>query len=421
MMTGSKAEAPKTPQQDIARQITITRLGHQGDGVAEGPVFAPRTLPGEVVEGLIHQGRMDMPRILHPAPERVKPACPHYRSCGGCALQHAHGDFVTEWKESVIRHALAAHGLEATFRAPHISPLRSRRRATFAGRRLKKGALVGFHARASDVVTAVPECQILHPDLIAALPLLEDLTQRTGARKGEMALALTQSLGGLDLAVTGGKPLDAPLLLELGQWAGQSGLARLAWEGEVVAQIRPPEQQMGRARVTPPPGAFLQATPQAEAAMCAALQEITQGARRVVDLFAGCGTFSLPLAEHAEIHAVEGAADMLVALDKGWRQASGLKRITHEARDLFRRPLLPEELAQFDCAVIDPPRAGAEAQAQALATSRIPRIGAISCNPVTFARDAKLLVAGGYRLEWVQVIDQFRFSPHVELAARFTR
>jgi 23S rRNA (uracil1939-C5)-methyltransferase len=421
MMTGSKAEAPNAPEPGLMQHATIIRLGHQGDGIADGPVFVPRTLPGEVVEGVIYKGRMEAPRILTPSAERIKPGCPHYRTCGGCALQHARDDFVTGWKEGVLRQALAAQGLEAEFRAAHISPLHSRRRATFTGRRLKKGALVGFHARASDIVTAVPDCQILHPDLIAALPLLEDLTQRAGARKGTLALALTQSLGGLDLSVTGGKPIDPALRAELGQWAGQTGLARLAWEGEVVAQIRPPEQQMGRARVTPPPGAFLQATPQAEAAMCAALQEITQGAKRVVDLFAGCGTFSLPVAEHAEVHAVEGAADMLVALDKGWRQASGLKRITHEARDLFRRPLLPEELAQFDCAVIDPPRAGAEAQASALANSRIARIGAISCNPVTFARDAKLLVAGGYRLDWVQLIDQFRFSPHVELAASFSK
>ncbi len=401
--------------------ITITRLGHHGDGIAEGPVFVPRALPDEVVTGEIVQGRMEAPRILTPSPLRIKAPCPHYRNCGGCALQHAQTDFVTEWKEGVIRQALAAQGLIAEFRAPHISPLHSRRRASFAGRRLKKGALVGFHARASDVITPVPDCLILHPDLTAALPLLEDLTARFGARKTTLSLSLTRSDAGLDLAVTGGKPLEDDMRADLGQWAGQVGLARLAWEGEVIAQAQPPFHQIGRAQVTPPPGAFLQATKQAEHALQTAVAEGVGDAAQILDLFAGCGTFTLPLAERAELHAVEGEAEMLRALDAGWRQATGLKRISHEARDLFRRPMLPAELKKFEGAVIDPPRAGAEAQTVALAGSTIPRIAAVSCNPATFARDAKILVAGGYRLEWVQMVDQFRFSPHVELAAKFTR
>lgn len=401
--------------------ITITRLGHHGDGIAEGPVYAPRTLPGEVIEGTITGSRMDPPRILTPSAERIKPPCPHYKSCGGCALQHAREGFVTDWKQGVIAQALAAQGLKAAFRPPHISPTHSRRRASFTGRRLKKGALVGFHARASDVVTAVPDCLILHPDLTAALPLLEDLTARFGARKTPLSLALTRSDQGLDLAVTGGKALDGPLRAALGQWAGQAGLARLAWGAEVVAQAQPPCHQIGRAQVTPPPGAFLQATAEAQAALQAAVTEAVGDAAQVVDLFAGCGTFALPLAETAQVHAVEGDGAMLAALDAGWRQAQGLKRVTTETRDLFRNPLLADELAGFDAAVIDPPRAGAEAQTAALAASAVPRIAAISCNPVTFARDAKALCDAGYRLNWVQMVDQFRFSPHVELAAQFTR
>ncbi|MDD7969803.1 class I SAM-dependent RNA methyltransferase [Roseinatronobacter alkalisoli] len=401
--------------------ITITRLGHHGDGIAEGPVFVPRTLPGEVVEGDVVQGRIATPRILTPSDQRIRPPCPHYRACGGCALQHAREEFVTGWKQDIVRHALSAQGVEAPFRTPHISPLHSRRRAGFAGRRLKNGALVGFHARASDVVTAVPECLILHPALIAALPVLEDLTAREGSRKGELALALTISDAGLDLAVTDGKTLDDAMRARLGQWAGQAGLARLAWDGDVIAQAQPPFHTIGRAHVTPPPGAFLQATKPAEAALQAAVAEAVGTASHVADLFAGCGTFALTLAESSEILAIESDAAMLHALDAGWRQAQGLKRITTQTRDLFRNPVLPEDLARFDAVVIDPPRAGADAQARALANSRVPRIAAVSCNPVSFARDAKLLIQGGYRLDWVQVIDQFRFSPHVELAARFTK
>lgn len=401
--------------------VTITRLGHQGDGIADGPIFAPRALPGEVVEGAVDGTRMDAPRILVPSPDRIRPPCPHYRSCGGCAVQHARDEFVTMWKEDTIRHALAAQGLETHFRPPHISPLHSRRRASLAGRRLKSGALVGFHARASDVVTAVPNCLILHPDLTAALPLLEEFTRRAGTRKGELALALTRSETGLDLAVTGGAHLTAAQRAEFGQWAGQSGLVRVAWGGEVIAQTHPPRHSIGRAQVSPPPGAFLQATQQGEAALQDAVLEISAHARSVVDLFAGCGTFALTLAERVEVHAVEGAADMLTALEQGWRQAGGLKRLSAEVRDLYRRPLLAEELSRHDCAVIDPPRAGAEAQCRELAASRVPVIAAISCNPVTFARDARLLTAGGYKLDWVQLVDQFRYSPHVELAARFVR
>ncbi|MCC5962160.1 MAG: class I SAM-dependent RNA methyltransferase [Rhodobacteraceae bacterium] len=401
--------------------LTIERLGHHGDGVAEGPVYAPRTLPGEVIEGDVTDGRMAAPRIITPSPERIRPPCPHYRACGGCALQHAREGFVTDWKQDVIARALAAQGLEVTFRAAHVSPLYSRRRATFAGRRLKIGALVGFHGRASHVITPVPDCLILHPDLTAARPLLEAVTVMAGSRKASLALALARSGAGLDLAISGGKPLDGPLRAALGQWAGQAQLARLSYEGEVIAQAAPPWHAFGPARVTPPPGAFLQATPEAETAMLDAIREAVGSAPRIVDLFAGCGTFSLPMAVQAEIHAVEGEAAMLDALNQGWRQATGVKRVTTEARDLFRNPVLPEEFVRFDAAIIDPPRAGAAAQAAALADSRIPRIAALSCNPVTFARDARVLIQGGYRLDWVQLIDQFRFSPHVELAAQFTR
>lgn len=279
---------------------------------------------------------------------------------------------------------------------------------------------MGFHARASDSVTAIPDCRLLDPRLIAAVPAMAAITQAGGSRKGELALALTVLEPGLDLAVRGGKPLDPGLRTDLAGIAAGAGIARLTWEGETVYQAASPWAQMGAARVSPPPGAFLQATPQAEAAMVAAMRAALGDARRVADLFAGCGTFALPLAEGAEVHAVEGEGAMLAALDAGWRGAPGLKRVTTEARDLFRRPLLAGELSGFDAVVIDPPRAGAEAQFSQIAQAGVPVVGAVSCNPVTFARDARLLAAAGYRIDWVQVIDQFRWSPHVELAARLS-
>jgi 23S rRNA (uracil1939-C5)-methyltransferase len=404
----------------MTQKYTITRLGHQGDGIADGPVYAPRTLPGEVVSGtLVDQVLTDI-RVEVPSDVRVKAPCRHYKACGGCQLQHASDAFVADWKLSIVRNALSAQGVEAPMRPIHTSPEHSRRRATIAVRRTKKGTLAGFHGRASDTITEIPDCLLLDPALIAAIPVAEALAVLGGSRKGVLAVTLTLSEGGLDVAVKGGKPLDGPLELALAQETEKHGLARLSWDGEVIAMRHAPVQRFGAAAVTPPPGAFLQATKDGEQALLRAVSEATRDAKRIVDLFAGSGTFSLPLAEKAEVHAVEGAADMVQALDQGWRRAQGLKRVTTEARDLFRRPLMPDELKSFDAIVLDPPRAGAEAQVAELAQARRPVIAYVSCNPVTFARDAKILVNAGYTLEWVQVVDQFRWSSHTELAARFT-
>lgn len=398
----------------------IERLGHLGDGIAPGPVYAARCLPGEVVEGARVGDRLEEVRIVTPSPDRVAPPCRHYRACGGCALQHASDGFVAAWKRDVVRAALAAQGLTPEIGAVATSPGASRRRAVFAARRTKAGALAGFHGRASDVIAEVPGCTLLDPALLAGLPVARDLAMAGASRKGSLAVSVTVSETGLDVAVSGGKPADGALLAQLAALAGKHDLARLAWEGEVVATRRPPVQRFGGVAVVPPPGAFLQATSGGEAALVAAVTAAMGGARRIVDLFAGCGTFALPLARRAEVHAVEGSADMLAALDRGWRTATGLRRVTTEARDLFRRPLMADELSRFDAAVIDPPRAGAAAQTAALAGARVPLIAAVSCNPVTFARDAAVLVAAGYRLNGVQVVDQFRWSTHVELAATFS-
>lgn len=401
--------------------LTIQRLGHRGDGIAEGPVYVARALPGEVVEGEVVGDRLAGPRILTPSSDRVRPPCPHYKGCGGCALQHASDAFVADWKVDVVRQALSAQGLEAPIRGIATSPPRSRRRAVLSGRRVKSGALVGFHGRASETLVAVPDCHLLHPDLMATLPALEALTTLAASRKGAVRLTVTRSDAGPDVALTDGKSLDPAAFEQAAALAQRFDLARLTWNGEPVVTRRPPTQTIGAARVVPPPGAFLQATAEGEAALLDAVREGVGEAKHIADLFAGCGTFALPLAARAEVHAVEGEAAMLEALDRGWRGAAGLKRVTAEARDLFRQPLLPDELARFDALVIDPPRAGAEAQMREIAKGGPARVAAVSCDAATFARDARILTGGGYRLDWVQVVDQFRWSPHVELAAGFLR
>lgn len=403
-------------------KLTVERLGHLGDGVAlgpDGPVFIAGALPGEEVEGTLLGGTLVDTRIVTPSAERVKPPCPHARSCGGCLMQHARDDIVAAWKTGIVQGALAGQGLLAPVRPIMTSPPQSRRRATLAGRRTKGGSLIGFHARGSDVVIPVPNCRLLSPELMACLPGLEAVVRIGGSRSQELALTVTASRGGADLVVQGGKPLDAALRLDLARAVEAHGFARLTWEDEVVALRANPVQRMGRATVVPPPGAFLQATEHGEASLLAAVEEALGPQKKVVDLFAGCGTFALPLAQRAEVHAVEGDAAMTAALDHAARHTPDLHRIRVEARDLFRRPLEADEFKGVTGVVIDPPRAGAEAQCARLAKARVPVIAMVSCNPVTFARDAKTLVQAGYRLEWVQPVDQFRWSAHVELAARF--
>jgi 23S rRNA (uracil1939-C5)-methyltransferase len=394
-------------------RVTVERLGHLGDGIAGG-LYLPGLLPGEVAEVT-----GETVRIVTPSPDRVRPPCPHARACGGCALQHARDGFVAAWKAGVVRTALAAQGIEAPLAAVVTSPPRSRRRATLAARRTKGGVTVGFHRRGSDQIVPVPGCILLSPALMAALPAVEEIARIGASRSAGLDVTLTATLAGVDVAVTGGKPLDAALTSALAAVADARGLPRIAWDGVVAVQRAQPVVAFGAARVPLPPGAFLQATAEGEAALVTLVRRAVGGARRLADLFAGCGTFALPLAETAEVHAAEGDRAMIAALLAGARTATGLCRVTAEARDLFRRPLEGEDLKGFDAAVIDPPRAGAEAQTAALAAARLPVIAAVSCNPATFARDARILVDGGYLLDWVAPVDQFRWSTHVELAARF--
>ena len=266
-----------------------------------------------------------------------------------------------------------------------------------------------------------PHCKVLTPALLALRPALLDLVQLAAPRSREVGLLLTDGPAGADVVVEEARELDAGLRQDAAAWAARAGVARLTWNGDLVAQSEAPWQPMGRARVVPPPGAFLQATREGEAALVALVLGATRSAARIADLFAGVGTFALPLAESSEVHAVEGEAAMAEALTKGWRGAPGLHRVTAEARDLFRRPLDAAELKRFDAAVLDPPRAGAEAQVARIAAAGVPTVAYVSCHPASFARDTRVLLSAGYRMDPITVVDQFRWSAHVELATRFSR
>jgi len=399
----------------------ITRIDSNGVGIADTGVRVARCLPGEVVALTTENGGSAKSRIIKPSTDRVAPPCRHFKRCGGCAMQHAADRFVADWKIDIVRRGLANQGLETAFRPIITSSPQSRRRATLHGRRTKSGALIGFHARASNTLVEIPDCQLLHPDLLAALPALAALVQLAGSRKHEVAFDVTLSRAGVDVDLRGAKSADMAMLAELAKLAERFDLARLSLKGEPVATRRTPYLRFGNARVNFPPGGFLQATAEGEAALTAAVVDAVAGARRVVDLFAGCGTFALSLASHAEVRAIEGDAALCQALDAAWRGCAGLKPVRTETRDLFRRPLWADEFSGVDAVVIDPPRAGAEAQMRQLALAAVAKVAMVSCNPVSFARDAAILCHAGFRLDWVQVVDQFRWSSHIELVARFSR
>ncbi len=336
-------------------------------------------------------------------------------------MQHASDDLVAKWKIGIVETALEGQGVDAEIAGIETSPPGTRRRATLHGQRTKSGSIVGFFAKNSHHLIDTPDCILLDPALMNARPMLADFTRLAASRSTTVDLSVTATESGIDLSISGAKPADKAMLPDIVALAQKHDLARLTWNGEPLMTARPPTIAIGRAHVAAPPGAFLQATPQGQAVLTGHVLRLTEGAGKIVDIFAGCGTFSLPLAESADIHAVEGFADLLKAAETAWRHTPNLHRLTTETRDLFRRPLMPDELNRYDAAVIDPPRAGAAAQVDEIAASTLGRLAYVSCNPVTFARDAAVLTRAGFTIGPVTVVDQFRWSSHVELVAGFSR
>ncbi len=400
--------------------VTIERLGHAGDGIADGPIFVPRTLPGEVVNGDVIGGRMDAPRIVTPSADRIRPKCPAYQRCGGCALHHAAPDFVQNWKGAVVRQALSAHGVKAPIRQFHSSPPNSRRRAKLTGRRTKKGATVGFFAPRSDVLHDISGCLTLSPAITEKIPALQAFTSDFGSRRGVLQFWVLETAAGLDVAVDG---LDAdPGQFEaFAHWAQTHQIARLTIQDETVVTLQMPSLRFGNVIVAPPPRGFTQATAQAELFLQNAVRDAVGPSTQILDLFAGLGTLGLPLATQAAVHAVEGDAGLLSAIDTGMRHATGVKPVRTEKRDLFKSPIPANEMADYDAVIVDPPRAGASAQVAQIAQSQVPVVAMVSCNPITFAADAAVLCSAGFELDWIDVVDQFRWSTHIEVAAKFSR
>ncbi|MBF9231865.1 class I SAM-dependent RNA methyltransferase [Microvirga sp. BT350] len=401
------------------------RLGAKADGIAEstgGPVFVPYALPGETVTIERDGARARLLSVDTPSPERETPFCPYFSECGGCATQHMHDDFYRSWKQDTLAHTLRQARIEAPIEPLVDAHGEGRRRVTLHVRFPDRAMHVGYMAARSHHVIEIDHCPIAVPALQRQAPIVaRAIGKQLGAARKPLDVQITATENGLDVDVRGHGPLKDKDRLSLIGLAADLDLARLSIHGDVVVERRPPAIPMGRATVVPPAGSFLQATRLGEESLAGLVTQACERAKRVADLFSGCGPFALRLAEKSDVHAVETDKGAVTALDKAARATPGLRRVTTEARDLFRRPLLVPELNAFDAVVIDPPRAGAEAQAKQLAASKVPLVVSVSCDPATFARDAAILIAGGYRLERVMAVDQFKYSPHVEVVGILRR
>ncbi|PWC34658.1 RNA methyltransferase [Azospirillum sp. TSO35-2] len=413
--------------------VTITDVGARGDGLAheEGlRLFVPFTVTGDRVRVRVGDAadkgegvRAELLEILEPGPGRGTAPCRHFGRCGGCTLQHMTDEAYAAWTVGMVRGALDRVGLGDTPLEPlSRTPPAARRRARFAALKRGKRVWFGFNERQSHRLVDLEECPVLTPRLFALVEPLRRLLVGLLPEGGDADVVLTDLEGGADLLLVGPRSLDRAARETLVGFEPER-VARIAWQAtdrsapEPVANRRPALVRFGDVLIQPPPGAFLQASAAGEAALVAAVGEAVGEAARVADLFAGIGTFSIPLAQRSAVHAVEGDEAAVAAVG---RVVQGL-RLTVERRDLFENPLTAKELNRYDAVVFDPPRAGAAAQAAALAMSKVPRVVGVSCNPTSFARDARLLVDGGYRLVRLWPVDQFLWSAHVELVGLFER
>lgn len=419
----------------MSERLHIHDLAPLGDGIhraADERVYVERALPGDVVETKIKRAggvlRGELLRLIEASPHRIEAPCPHYDACGGCSLQHASESYYRNWKAETVRTALRKQGLvPETWREPVFLPAGMRRRATFAAFKKNNTVTLGYFRRRTHHIADVSSCLVAEPavmDLRARLaaalaPLLQD---------GKPADVFIQGVSGLfEVVITGavgkkGRP-DLDVYESAAQLAGTLGLARVAWrareydEPEVMLERSPLLARFGVLDVALPPLAFLQPTKAGEDALVGAVMSFLPERGVFADLFSGCGTFSGALLARGPVDAYESAEPAVRALDK----AKGANALRAVRRDLFRTPLSEDETKRYDAIVFDPPRAGAQDQAAALAASGVPRLIGVSCNLVTFARDARILTEGGYRLETVQVVDQFTWSHHVELVGSFAR
>jgi 23S rRNA (uracil1939-C5)-methyltransferase len=411
----------------VVETLVIDHVGQRGDGVARvngATRYVPYTLPGETVDAapMAASDRMQLVAVRARSPQRIDPFCGYFGTCGGCAIQHWQPDAYRAWKRQLVVDTLARTDIGVEVADLIDAHGAGRRRVTLHARRAADGSFpVGFAAPNSHAVIAIDACPILDPALGDALDAARALAALLKPVAKPLDIQVTAADNGLDVDVRGSGPLPPKIVTSLSRLAEQYKLARLTRHGELVLMRAPPIVTMGVATVPLPPGSFLQATVAGEETLATLVAAYCGKAKRIVDLFCGVGPFALRLAAKARVAAFDSDAGAIASLRKAIASAHGLKPITAEARDLFRRPLVPQELRDVDAVVFDPPRQGAEVQSKQLAASKVPVIVAVSCNLTTFARDARILIEGGYRIETVTPVDQFRHTPHIELVAKFIR
>jgi 23S rRNA (uracil1939-C5)-methyltransferase len=412
----------------VVERLAIDHVGHRGDGVAlvDGKgLYVPYALGGEAVAVDTVRGHPDRRRLLaveSASRERIAPFCQHFGICGGCAIQHWQTDRYRAWKREIVVETLAQSKLDCEVHPLIDAHGLGRRRITLHARKSTHDVLkLGFAAAHSHDIVPIDRCPILDPALSGALDAGWALAEPLISIGKPLDIQITATDGGLDVDVRGSGALAPAMIAALSRIAEQHHLARLTRHGELVLMRTAPTISIGAAKLTLPPGSFLQATAAGEEMLAALVCEHCKRAKHVADLFCGVGPFALRLATTARVSAFDSDANAVTALQKAASSASGLKPVKAEMRDLFRRPLLPQELRDYDAIVFDPPRQGAQAQATQLAASKVPVIVAVSCNVASFARDASILSESGYSLEGVTPVDQFRHTPHIELVARFVR
>lgn len=408
----------------MADVIEITGLGRAGDGIAGSAtdrLYVPLTLPGETVEVERHDNRGRVTGILAASPDRIAPICRHFGSCGGCSLQHMSPPAYLAWKRQVVSDCFEQRGIAATIEPVVPIALHSRRRATFSAIRTAGGMVLGFHQRGTNRIVALEECPVLVPAITDKLAWLADLAEIVHKRGKPTRLVVLAASNGLDIAVEAGTAVKRTTLERLGALAGDTAIARLTVDGAEIFLNRRPELRIEGVSLFPVPGGFVQAAAEAEDTLAAATLDHIGTVTPIADLFCGIGTFAMRLAKNAPVTAIDGSTDLVDAAMQAANAAQGLKSLTVRKRDLFQNPLSPVELKNIGGVVFDPPAAGAKAQAEALAASQVPKVVAVSCNPATLARDARILLDGGYRLKRVLPVDQFLFSPEIEVVATFER
>lgn len=406
------------------REFVIDRLGAQGDGVADVDgrmVFVPFALPGERIEADVEGERGRLLRVLEPSPERVVAICKHFGKCGGCSVQHLSPDTYAAWKRDLVVNAFQARGLEPEVDALQ-QPNGKRRRAALKALRSQSGIELGFHEAASHDLVAIEECPVLEPKFVSALPAIGKLIAPLLPKRDEARVTITSTKSGLDVEVDETeRKLSPEIRTGLASGASAIGLARLVVGGDMVVETLKPFLTFGTAEVSLPPGVFVQAVEAAETEIAQRILAAVGKTKKVADLFCGLGAFTFPIAAKARVSAFDGSKPAIAALSDAAKKTSALKPISAVVRDLFREPLSPLELNEHDAVVFDPPRAGAGAQSQRIARSKVKTVVAVSCNPATLARDARHLVDGGYKIESVTPVDQFIYSAHVEVVAVFRR